>query len=212
MAARGVGGSGAELASRLASSQSGVNQASQEGARLAAQAQARALQAIAQSGNMAGSMEDREFSQGSAKARAADEIARFNTANRQGVSGRNVGMQNEAQRFNLTNAQRIADANIDTTNAQEKYNKELYGKNYDQRFRKATAASNALSGSATASDASGDRTQQMWGGIGQGVGGGAAAFGASAQKSADTANANEQAALDRAAYGAKKKLPPGYEE
>ena len=82
MAQRGMSGSGAELAARLGSSQAAAERGSMEQAQLAGQAQQRALQAITQGAGMAGQIRGQEYGEQSEAARAADEIARFNAANR----------------------------------------------------------------------------------------------------------------------------------
>jgi len=54
---------------------------------VSAQAQSRALQALMQGGQLGGQIRQQDFGEQSEKAQAQDAINRFNTANRQQVSG-----------------------------------------------------------------------------------------------------------------------------
>lgn len=143
MAARGMGGSGAELAAQLSSSQAAADRQSREGMNLAAQAQKNALNAILQRGSLAGDLRSQDFGEQAKVASAADEIARFNAANRQSVEGRNVGARNTAQEFNLRSAQDVANKNVDVSNNQQAYNKQLLQKQYDNQLNKAKAKAGA---------------------------------------------------------------------
>lgn len=114
--ARGQGGSGAELIAALQASQSGTNQASQEGDRLAAMSSANALNAINQAGTLGGSIRGQDFDVNSARAAAQDALEQFNVQNRSNVQQRNVGARNAAQEANLNAAQNISNANIGMEN------------------------------------------------------------------------------------------------
>lgn len=78
MAARGTLGSGSELAMSLANAQASADRGNQNAMDTAAQAQNRVLDSIMAEGNMATGMRTQDFGEKSAKARAADEIARYN--------------------------------------------------------------------------------------------------------------------------------------
>lgn len=169
MAARGMGGSGAELASRLSSSQGAAERMSGEGDRLAAMAQQKALQSVAQAGQLSGQIAGQDFDQASAKARAADEIARFNAANRQNISLGNTQTRNQAQQYNLGTKQDISNKNVGLSNEQEVHNKGLY----QQQFQNQAARASGLSGAASkASGYFGNRaqgTRDQWKDIGKGA-------------------------------------------
>lgn len=120
MQMRGQGGSGAEIAARISAAQAGADRQSEEGDRISALAQQRALQAIQSSANMAGSLRTQDFDINRAKASAADEFERFNVQNQIANQQRNVASKNQAQAANLAEAQRISDANTQMANA-EKY-------------------------------------------------------------------------------------------
>lgn len=91
MQQRGMGGSGLDLLAQLQSSQGATDRQAQQGLNVAGMAQNRALDAIMQSGNLAGSIRGQDFSEQAKKADAADAIARFNAQNRQQVNQFNVG-------------------------------------------------------------------------------------------------------------------------
>lgn len=79
MAARGIRGGGAELAMQLSGNQGAAQRASDEGLRVAADAQKRARDSILEGGRMAGSIRGQDFSEGTARASAADARSRYNT-------------------------------------------------------------------------------------------------------------------------------------
>lgn len=136
-AARGVSGSGLEMAANLANQQGGATNMANMGFQAAAEQDQRRLQALAGIQQM-----------DAQKASAQDAINQFNAANRQAVEMSNVGTRNQAQAQNLSEAQRIADTNAAIKNQQELYNKALVQQDWDNRFSKAQAASNANLGSA----------------------------------------------------------------
>jgi len=121
MAARGQGGSGAELAARLQASQGSANQASESADRISALAAQRALQAIGSQGSMANQLRGQDFSEEGTKAAAQDQMNRFNVQNQMSINQRNTAAQNAAQAANLENKQNISNMNIHQNN-EEKYN------------------------------------------------------------------------------------------
>lgn len=190
MAARGMGGSGSELAARMISQQGANNTQAQGGLDTAAAMNARALDAMSRYGTLGGQMDSQDFNQKAAKAQAGDEINRFNTANRQQVAGTNTGIANTAQATNLTNAQNIMNQNTGVANQQETYNKALIHQNYEDQMGKAKQLSDQYSKQAGYDNTNAQNTRNTWGGIGQAMGQGAAAVAANntaATKAADTA-------------------------
>ena len=87
---RGVAGSGLEYAAQLQNQQGAAQRNSQAGMDAAADAQQRALQALAQGGVLAGNVRGQDYQQQSDRARAQDIINAHNAANRQGVYSRNA--------------------------------------------------------------------------------------------------------------------------
>lgn len=175
MQQRGIGGSGNELAARLMSSQNAANRASDQDMNVAGQASQRALQALAQSGNMGQSMETTQFGEAAQTANAQDIINRYNAMNAQQVANQNVAVKNAAQAQNLANAQSIANQNVGLNNQQQQYNTGLQQQQFQNQLSKAQAGvapsnnvSNAYMNNAAA-------TQSLFSGLGQGVGQGSTA-------------------------------------
>ena len=103
MASRGMGGSGMDLMAQLQSSQAATDQHGQQGLDVAGMAQSRALDAMMQSGQMAGNVRGQDWQQDSDRASARDRINSFNTQNRNRNSEFNVGQQNNNSQFNAGN-------------------------------------------------------------------------------------------------------------
>jgi hypothetical protein len=110
MQARGMGGSGAELAAQLANQQGSANRLNQAGTDMAAEAQKRALQAMVQGGQMAGQMRAQDYGEQSDLARARDEIARFNTQNRNQSQIYNSQLQQQQFQNQMAKQGALADA------------------------------------------------------------------------------------------------------
>jgi hypothetical protein len=177
MAARGLGGSGMEIASQLQSQQSGANRNAEQSMGVQAMAQKRALQAMMGSGELAGQMERQQFGEQAEAAKAQDMINQFNTRNQQGVAGTNVDRMNQGQQLNLGNSQDISNRNTDISNREQIHNKSLHQQSFDNQTRIAAGVSGQYNNAADADLAEAQRKRAMWGGMGQGVGQAAAAYG-----------------------------------
>jgi len=105
MQARGMAGSGMELAASMQSAQDANEMAAMRAMEQEAMMMDRKSGAIRELGTVSSSLQQRDFGQAAAKAQAADEIARFNNANR-----------NNANQFNVANTQQIANMNTGATN------------------------------------------------------------------------------------------------
>lgn len=169
-AARGMAGSGDELAAALASSQSSSNQSQSNAMKLAAQAMQNRLGALGQSSDMAKSIESSDYNRAAQLANQRDAISRFNTELASQVQQRNIGRQNEAQQLNLKEAQRIADVNAGQRNQQQMDNKELLQKEYDNKLNKLRSQSGAAAGLANAYQGRGQATANQYQQIGSGLG------------------------------------------
>lgn len=171
-ARRGMGGSGAELAAQLQNAQSAADRQSQESDRLAEMAQERALAALSQQANLAGSVRGQEYGEKSNAARAQDAINQFNLANQQSVQQRNVASGNVAAERNLSTQQQLANASVDVKNRSQQYNKELLQKDYENKLKKASGVSGATkdSGIAQARDLEAGRTADTFARVGQAAG------------------------------------------
>jgi hypothetical protein len=177
LAARGMGGGGQEIAMRAQAAQMAAERQGQEGDRLAAMGQQRALQATAEAGRLGGQVRSQDWGESEAKARAADSIEQFNLAQRSDVQRRNVGSQNQAGLRNLSERQRIAEAQAQTKNQQQAQQKALLQQEFENKMKKQTAVAAARMGQAQQYQGAAERAGQMGTGIGAGVGQGFAGIG-----------------------------------
>lgn len=209
MAARGMGGGGAELAAQLSASQSGDERLSSEGDRLAALASQNALQSTAQAGQLGGQIRGQDFSVASAKAQAADELNRFNTQAQIARQQRNVSSQNQAQLANLAEQQRVSDYNTQMTNAERDRQAQARQQYWNSQLGLAQAKSGALLGQGQQYGQQAQNTAGMWQGIGSGLGGAVSAGAAGEQQNAllttlaNKGNQNNQPDFSAASYGSK---------
>ncbi len=100
MAARGTGGSGAELAMQMSNSQAAGERANQAGMDSAANAQKRYFQSILARGQMAGNMRGQDFDERTKSATARDLRSQYNHG-----YGRNNAQQTFENRMRRTGAQ-----------------------------------------------------------------------------------------------------------
>lgn len=132
--------SGAQVAAMLANQQAAAQQASQTGLDIAAQGRRKALEALAQTGKLAGDIDVTQFEQAFQRGQAADVISKFNEANRLEAAARN-----EANR--LAQANRAADL----------------------AWEKAQRKAQALGGLSGSYETRGQRTREAVGGVTSGV-------------------------------------------
>ena len=99
-AARGMRGSGMAMSAQLQAQQGSADRNALGNINAAGDARRRALQALAQSGQMAGDVRTQDFGEEAAKAKAADAIAAWNANTRQGVQSENN--QNELYRSSFS--------------------------------------------------------------------------------------------------------------
>ena len=165
MAAKGLSGGMSELVARNMAAQAAANRQSQAGLDVAAQAQARALQAMMQQGQMAGNMQAQDFGQQAQKAQAADAIARFNAQNLQDTRNMNVGTKNNAQQWNAQNAQSIAGQNTGLKNQAQQYNLGLNQQQFNNQMTKVGLGNDALAASAVNAQKQAENQNQFVGGL-----------------------------------------------
>lgn len=168
-AARGMGGSGLEMASQLGEAQDATNRANEASLNTTASARQRALDSIMGSGQLAGNMRNQDFGEQKDVAGAQDAINRYNTTNLQSVAQRNTNRQTEANQYNVQNAQDIANRNTGVANQQEIHNKGLYQQNFDNQKSLAGGVANAQNGMANAYSGAADRTAGQWAGAGSAI-------------------------------------------
>ena len=170
MAARGMSGSGAQLASELSNQQNAAQNANQVGLGVAGQGYNNAMQALAQSGQLAGQMQNTSFGQQAQVASAQDVINRMNTQAQQQAQAANVQAQNAAQQWNLANQQNISNANTGLANEQEMYNKNLAQQNFQNQLGLAQAKAGARAGQAQTALGSANSLANTIAGAGAGMG------------------------------------------
>src|SRR6056297_712372 len=112
MARRGAAGSGLELAARLAGAQRGTSQLAQAQQQAASDAARRRLQALAQSGSMAGDIRREEIGREKTNADILNAFNRRSAARLQEQRRYAAGLQNQSQLRNLQERQRVDEKNV----------------------------------------------------------------------------------------------------
>lgn len=168
-AARGMAGSGNELASRMLAQQAQAQQAAEQSDRVASQASQARLAALGQLGTMGTSIGSQDFSQQAQIAQAQDAINRFNVGNMQDISRLNVGTRNAAQERNLSRKELVADKNVGISNEEQYFNK--YTKpiaNFEQEIKSANARAGAANMRAGKFRDQAAATMGAWSAVGKG--------------------------------------------
>lgn len=166
---KGSMGSGSELVAQLMNQQDASTKAHSQGLSIAAQAQQRALDAIAKKGSLGGDIRGQEFDEQAKAAAAQDAISKWNAQNTQTTRSGNVNRLNSAQEYNVKNNQRIMDSNADLANKEQIHNKDLYQQYFNNQMDLNKAKSNVRTGAAQNFNTNAQRTADMWNGIGSGV-------------------------------------------
>lgn len=112
LAARGMSGGGNETVARMMAAQGAADMSSKAARNMNASAQSRALEALMQRGALAGQMSGQDFSQKSAQAQAADNIARFNEQNRLGQANLGSQYKFDADMRNMNTKQGVETRNV----------------------------------------------------------------------------------------------------
>lgn len=100
--ARGMGGSGAELAALLSSNQTSAQTGAQMAGDVSRLAEQRALDALSQYGQLGSHMRDQSFGEDFARRQTADAVARFNAEGERQRQARNVAAQNQAREYSTS--------------------------------------------------------------------------------------------------------------
>lgn len=170
MDARGISGSGLEMAAKLSNQQASAQRAHQASLDTAASARSRALDAMMRRGEMAGQQRSQEFGEQKDVASAQDIINKFNNQNSQAVQQRNIEAKNAAQLYNLQEKQRIADSNTGLANSEQAHNKGLLQQQYQNQMDRAAGVSGQYNTNAGTIAQQGKDQAAMWAGIGKGAG------------------------------------------
>lgn len=170
MATRGLSGGMSEMVAKQMAAQQGANRQAQMGMDINAQAQQRALSALAQQGQLGGQISQQDFSQQSAKAQAADAISQFNARNSQAVQSGNVGARNAAQAANLQNSQNINNQNVDVRNKASEWNTNgMAQANFGNQMQRVGMGNQALGNMASNSARQAQGQDQFIGGVADSV-------------------------------------------
>lgn len=113
---RGMASGGNSLLAQLQSAQDTTNQQSQMGQNLAGLAQQRALDAMMQSGQLAGGIRSQDFAEKARRAEALDAMSKFNTSNLMDQDRFNIGQNdktamyvNEIKKMSFDDQMRVAE-------------------------------------------------------------------------------------------------------
>lgn len=175
---RGMGGSDVNTVNQLLSEQGAADRASQRGTDVAAEAQARALQALIAGGQTAGQIRGQEYGEQANRAQAENAIDLFNKQTLNQTNLYNVDTANRAQAANLANEQAISGANTGTTNAERQYNAQQHQQRFNDEMAKAQGVAgtyNAWAGDATEQAKNETAADQAL--LGTGIGAASTAFG-----------------------------------
>ena len=142
----GQGVSGAGIAAKLGAAQNASNQGAMQGLQIGANSSQEALQALAQMGNQANTMNSQQFSQNQAQANIQNEQNRFNTQNQLATQQQNVQTQNAAQAANLANKQAISNANTSQANQEAQREVAAQQTMYQNAMQHAQGVANAYTG------------------------------------------------------------------
>lgn len=143
---RGMGGSDISTVNQLLSEQAAADRAAQRGTDVAAEAQARALQALMASGQTAGQIRGQEFGEQAAKAEAANAIDLFNKQTLNQTNLYNIDAANRAQAANLANEQVIANANVGQSTAEKQFNVQQRQQQFANELAKASGKAGVFTG------------------------------------------------------------------
>ena len=141
--ARGIGGSGLELAAQLQNQQGSATRNSQQGLGVASMAEQRALDALMKSGQLSGDIRAQDYGEAAKAAEAQDAINRFNAANMQNVGLANTQMHNQTQAANLAEKQRLADTNTQLRNQGNLRNADLLQQQFQNKLNIAAGKAGA---------------------------------------------------------------------
>lgn len=138
----GVAGGGQELASQLMNEQSNAQNANMGAVNAGANNAQLALNAIAQQGQVGGTMQGQANQMSQSQAQAAQQIAQYNSGLQSAANQYNTQNANQAQAANLANAQGISNQNVGNANAVTQYNAQLPSQQFQMNMQKAGGVAN----------------------------------------------------------------------
>ncbi len=191
---RGMGGSDISTVNQLLNEQSAADRASRAGTDVAANAQARALQAMQAAGQTAGQIRGQEYGEEENKAKAQNAIDLFNTQTQNQTGMYNTQTANAAQAANLANQQAILNANTASQNQNRVYNAQQNQTVYEDALKKAQGIAGTENAWANEAQQAAEKERNASAGLVQGaLQGGATALGASMGGPVGAAAANQAA-------------------
>jgi hypothetical protein len=147
---RGMGNSGINQVNQLVNEQGSADRAANSGLNVAAQAQARALQALQGAGSQAGALQQQEYGQAANAAQAQNAIDLFNKQTLNSTNLYNVQAANQAQAANVANQQNVANTNTGIANTQAETNAQAAQQQYQDALTKAQGVAGVDTGIANA--------------------------------------------------------------
>lgn len=160
MEQRGMGGSGVELAARLAAGQRTAQTAAEQADSMAAMRQQARQEALVQAGTAASGLRNQDYTQEANLAQNKDALAQFNLGQRAGVQQRNVSSANTAAQNKASIRQDIEKSRAATANQQEQENKALIDKDYQNRIDQARSQADVYNKSASAAEKAAEANAQ----------------------------------------------------
>lgn len=190
MQSRGMGGSGAELISRLQAGQSGADRQAELGMQQSIATQQAREAATRDMFNSGSGMRNQDNSEQQYLANARQNIMNINNQNRIGTQQRNVAGQNQANAWNVQNAQNIANQNTGFTNQERMYNNQLPQQKFNNQMTLASARAGANTNYGNQQAQQAANTAAGWAQMGQGVGQGFTALATAKPSGAGNNNQN----------------------
>lgn len=149
-AQQGLGTAGSTLAQKMLASQGNSTAQANAGANIAANAQARALQAMQNYGSAANAINNQQYTQQKNAADATNAINQFNAQNRQAANIQYGANQQASNTANVNNQNTINANNTGIANVQARMPYEAAQSNFTNTLNRNTATSNALNKQGTA--------------------------------------------------------------
>lgn len=165
LAQRGIPTSLMGAAAQHAAAGQDAQNANLSSAQAAGQAEQNALTAMANSGSLAGNINNQEYSQESQKAAAQNAINQWNAQNQTQNSQFNAGEQQQANEYNTQNQQSISNSNTGLANETTQYNAQIPETLFNNQMQKAGAEAGVSENQANQATAAGQQTAGLYSGL-----------------------------------------------
>jgi hypothetical protein len=171
---RGVAGGGQEFLGQLLGEQGNATNANLGAVNAGANNAQLALQALANQGNLASTLQGQSNQSAQAQAQAAQQIAQYNSQLQSQANQYNTMNANNAQAANLQNAQGISNANTGLANQRTQYNAGIPQQIFSDQMQKATGMAGQYDKAGQLAQDQATNQNQFIGGL---LGAGASAYG-----------------------------------